>query len=313
MKISSKFVGASLAALGAMSLCAFSSAAVAGSISQPGEIVGYSWAPLPQGLYFADTGSYGNTRSFGDYRGELGVNIPVVVWSTPWDFLGGHIEAYVAAPSVALGLPGPAGSGGDGFYASAIYNPALLVGEAWNLGNGLSVSDFVGGYAPVNNILNQDNWTFNERLGVTYSMNGFTLTGHVIYGITGNSMSNSFGSYGQKVNPDYVNLDLTATKDFGKFTFGVVGFGSWDVSQALGNSVYATGGMQSQFAVGLLGGYNFGPVILQSYLTHDIYSRNYWDAGVIGGRETYETRFWLRVIVPLWNPPAPPAPVLAKY
>ncbi len=307
MKISSKLVGASLAAFGAVSLCTLSGAALAGSISQPGEIVGYSWAPLPQGLYFADTGSYGNTRSFGAYNGELGVNIPVIVWSTPWDFLGGHVEAYVAVPSVALGLPtGPAGP----FYASAIYNPALLVGEAWNLGNGFSVSEFVGGYAPVNNILDQDNWTFNERLGVTYSKDGYTLTGHVILGITGNNLSSSIGTYGQRENPDYLNLDLTATKDFGKFTFGPVAFGSWDLSGS--NKTAPDGSMkQAQFAVGGMGGYNFGPVILQSYLTHDVYSHNYPDAG--NGQEVYETRGWVRVIVPLWNPPAPPAPVVAKY
>ncbi|QXX75249.1 transporter [Methylovirgula sp. HY1] len=309
MRMSSKFVGASLAALGALSLCTFSGTAMAGSITQPGEIVGYSWAPLPQGLYFADTGSYGNDRGAG-YNAELGVNIPVIVWSTPWDFLGGHVEAYAAVPSVALGLPGAG-------YVSAIYNPALLVGEAWNLGNGFSISDFVGGYAPVNNALNQDNWTFNERLGVTYSMNGFTLTGHVVYGITGNSMSNSFtnpvsgfNEYGQHVMPDYVNLDLTAVKAFGKYSLGVVGFGSWDVSGAA--STLLTG-RQSQFAVGAMGGYDFGPVILQSYLTRDVLSQGYYEGGVPGAAKIYETRFWVRVIVPLWNPPAPPAPVLAKY
>lgn len=308
MKISSKLIGASLAALGAMSLCTVSGAAVAGSISQPGELVGYTWAPLPQGLYFADTGSYGNDRSLPTYKGELGVNIPVIVWSTPWDLLGGHIEAYVAVPSVAAGIPGGADLPAlpTGTYLSAIYNPALLVGESWNLGGGWGISDFVGGYAPVDNILDQDNWTFNERLGVTWSGDGFTLTGHLTVGITGDDLSSSWGTNGQHVNPDYINLDLAAWKSFGKFSFGPVAFGSWDISSSVKT---ATSGRQSQFAVGGMGGYDFGPVILQSYLTHDVASENY-DAE---GHEVYETRGWVRVIVPLWNPPAPPAPVVAKY
>ncbi|MGB8277071.1 MAG: transporter [Methylovirgula sp.] len=310
MKISSKLIGASLAALGAMSLCTVSGAALAGSISQPGELVGYTWAPLPQGLYFADTGSYGNDRALGAYNSELGVNIPVIVWSTPWDFLGGHVEAYVAVPSVVAGIPDTAAGPGTGTYVSAIYNPALLVGESWNLGGGWGISDFVGGYAPVDNALDQDNWTFNERLGVTWSGNGFTLTGHLIVGITGDDLSNSWGTNGQHVNPDYINLDLAAWKSFGKFSFGPVAFGSWDISGATKTAL--DGSMkQSQFAVGGMGGYDFGPVILQSYLTHDVAVENYpLDAA---GSKVYETRGWVRVIVPLWNPPAPPAPVIAKY
>lgn len=315
MKISSKLVGAGLAAFGAMSLSAMSTTASAGSITQPGELIGYTWAPLPEGIYFADTGSYGNSRGYG-YKSELGVNIPVIVWSTPWSIFGARVEAYAAVPSVALGIRSTPNT-----YVGAIYNPYANVGLAWNLGNGFGLSSFVGGYAPVNNALGQDFWTFNWRTGLTWSGDGWSLTGHVVLGVTGNNLSTGSGfiagsTFGLKTSPNYVNLDLTATKTIGKWSFGPVAYGSWDIggisfgALPAGTFTYAK---QSQFAVGGLVGYDFGPVILQTYVTHDVAVSNYTGGSVAPFiHNTYETRGWLRVIVPLWTAPAP-APVVAKY
>jgi hypothetical protein len=61
--------------------------------------------------------------------------------------------------------------------------------------------------------------------------------------------------------------------------------------------------LQSQFAMGGLLGYDFGAVILQGYLTSDVYEKNY------GGKDV---RGWARVILPLnvagapFGPPPPP-------
>ncbi|HEY0330740.1 MAG TPA: hypothetical protein VGC77_16780, partial [Rhodopseudomonas sp.] len=57
--------------------------------------------------------------------------------------------------------------------------------------------------------------------------------------------------------------------------------------------------------LGGLVGYNFGPVITQFYLTRDVAESNY---------DGYDTRFWTRVIVPLWNPDASPPhrPLITK-
>ena len=61
---------------------------------------------------------------------------------------------------------------------------------------------------------------------------------------------------------------------------------------------------QSQFAVGGLFGYDFGPIKLQAYATTEVVERNY------GGRDT---RGWLRMIVPVWTPEAAPAtPLITK-
>ena len=121
--------------LGAMALSVASGAAYAGSMTVPGETVGIAiGAPLPEGVYFVDTASFGSARFLGD-SGWADFSIPVVAWSTPWTFFGGRVEAYAAAPVIAYGRTAP-----NTVFNRAIYNPALLVGEAWSLGNGWNFS-----------------------------------------------------------------------------------------------------------------------------------------------------------------------------
>jgi len=62
--------------------------------------------------------------------------------------------------------------------------------------------------------------------------------------------------------------------------------------------------MQSQFAMGGLIGYWFGPVILQGYLTTDVYEKNY------GGKDI---RAWARIVIPLGNPFGPPSGAHVAY
>src|ERR1700757_5429099 len=76
-----------VAAAGALLMCIGIGTAVAGSVTQPGETVGIAaGAPLPQGLYFANTADWGCRNT--DPSSCLGITIPIVTWSTPWTFLG---------------------------------------------------------------------------------------------------------------------------------------------------------------------------------------------------------------------------------
>ena len=242
----------------------------AGSIMQPGETVGLAiGAPLPQGVYFIDTASQGNMRGVDD--NDLFVNIPVLAWSTPWQFLGGRVEAYGAVPSVSFS--------GKVLDYTAVYNTAAFVGVAWDLGGGWGFSNFVGTYIPAGSAkLNQDFWTFNNRSGLSYTANGWDLTVHAIYGATSKDD-------GVKLAPDFVNVDLTATKTFGKLEIGPVAYYSTDLTGVA---------KQSQFAVGGLLGWDFGRFKAQVYGSTDVYTENYAQE---------ETRAWGRLIVPLWNPP----------
>jgi hypothetical protein len=333
MKMKTQLVGAGLAAFGALSLCA--GGAMAASITYPGELVGLALAaPLPEGLYFVDTGTYTNDRAVA-YNSNFFVNIPVIAWSTPWTFFGGRIYGYVAVPSISLTasnvIPPTTINGtfvpGTNVSVSGIYNPAMLVGEAWDLGNHISVGVTVGGYAPISNSLDQNFWTLNVRPSLSYTGEDWTLAANLVVGITGNN--NGFNGIrpvipgdgflnpgGLHTSADYLNLDLSATKKFDKWEIGAVAFGSTDIS-GLSTNFAPNYGRQSQIAVGVLAGYNFGPLTLQAYVTRDVYSHNYRDTCVIApgclGARVYETNIFVRGVVPLWNPPAPPAPVVAKY
>jgi hypothetical protein len=283
-----------LAAAGALSLC-LAAPAFAGSVTQPGETVGVAaGVPLPPGFYAVNTADWG-CRSTKPNDTCVGVDIPVIAWATPWQFLGARLQFLVATPVVEVGVR-------HTNYVAGVYNPFVAGQLAWDLGNGFSFSYALGAYFGVHTDVGFDSDSLNQRFALSYTGNGWNLTANAIWGIQFDSVSNT-------VNPDFLNIDFTATKKFGKWELGPVGYYSTGLS-----SPFAGYLRQSQFAVGGLVGYNFGPVILQAYVTTDVYERNY------GG---HDTRLWTRVIVPLGNPfaaaavdePAYPtkAPVVRKY
>jgi hypothetical protein len=250
----------------AMAAMMLPGAAWAGSVTQPGETIGYAaGAPLPQGWYFADTTDYGQRTP--PSNASAIVTIPLIVWATPYHFLGARAQALVAAPLVGAGTPGS--------YTAGWYNPLVAGQLAWDLGNGLGVSYLFGFYSGVSSSVADHSGSINQRVAISYTANGYNLTANLIYG-------NQISSH---TNPNFLNLDLTATKAFGKWSFGPVGYYSTDTSSPFNGYQ-----RQSQFALGLLVGYDFGPVIMQSYLTRGVTQSNY------GGNDT---RFWLRFIVPL--------------
>src|SRR5260370_36907545 len=123
IQMTSKF--AKLAAASVLSLCTATSA-FAGSVTQPGETVGLAvGAPLPQGLYFVNTGDWGR-RS--DVDVSSGVDIPVIAWSTPWTIFGGRVQFLIAGPVVEVGVHNTT-------YLRGVYNPLVSGQLASDLGN----------------------------------------------------------------------------------------------------------------------------------------------------------------------------------
>ncbi|MDQ2104775.1 transporter [Azospirillum isscasi] len=264
--------GASAAACMTALCMAAASPALAGSVTQPGETIGLAvGAPLPEGVYFVDTFDWGVREGpNGAPDTTLAVNIPVVAWATPAKVLGARVQLLAALPALAVGVQ-------NSDYTSGIYNPFLAGQLAWDLGNGLGVSYLLGVYLPVGNKLGFDSTSINQRLGISYTADDWNLTANTIYGIHTRSESRT-------INPDFLNIDVTATKNFGKWTVGPVGFASWDL-----NKPTSTYEKQSQVALGALVGYNFEKVILQGYLTRTVHEDNY------GGNDT---RAWGRLIIP---------------
>ncbi|GJD76077.1 hypothetical protein CFIICLFH_4327 [Methylobacterium goesingense] len=249
--------------------------AMAGSAAQPGQTIGLpAGAQLPVGLYFVNTSSFG-VRDTRPLDSESNINLPAFVWSTPWTLFGARLNLIAIQPVVASSPRGTP-------YQSGIGQPLLAGQLAWDLGNKFGVSYLFGGYLPIETRFLTQNTSFSHRFAASYTGDGLNLTANLLYGIFIDPVSPQGGVY-----PDYLNIDLTATKKFGKWEVGPVAFASTDLPTRFPGYQ-----RQGQIAVGGLVGYNFGPVNLQAYVTRDIAERNY------GGRET---RGWLRVIVPIYK------------
>jgi hypothetical protein len=289
----------SVVATGALSICMGLSAAIAAPVTQQGATVGVAaGAPLPEGLYFDNTADWGCRDS--NPISCLAITIPVFTWSTPWTLAGARVQFFALTPVIETGVSHTS-------YQASFYNPALLGQLAWDLGNGFGFSYALGAYFDVDQAVAFSSNSLNQRFALSYTGGGWNLTANVIYGIQLDSVTNrpqispcpapfSF----QGCNPDFTNLDLTATKTFGSWEFGAVAYGTTDLTSPI-----AAYQKQSEFAVGGLVGYDFGPLKLQAYVTTDVFERNF------GGRDT---RGWFRLSIPIWKQAVlEPKPLITKY
>ena len=299
-----------LAAAGALSLCT-AVQALAGSVTQPGETVGLNTgAPLPQGWYAINTVDWG-CRNTNPQHTCTGLTIPVIAWSTPWTFFGGRFQLLAAWPAVEVGVQRTSSPVGtlQGDYFNGMYNPAVFGQLAWDLGYGWGFSYLLGAYFDYHSPVAFSDTSLNQRFALSYTANDWAATANVIWGIHTESVTDRaqlspcpasvavVSPTGLGCNPNFINVDLTIGHSFGKWQVAWVGFGSADL-----NSPVFGYQKQSQFATGGLLGYDFGPVVLQGYITTDVYEKNY------GGRDI---RGWARIILPLnvagapFGPPAP--------
>lgn len=270
------------AAVAACFLVAASGPARAGSAAQPGQSLGLPvGAQIPHGVYWITTTNFG-VRDTGPGVTPLNVNATTLAWATPWDILGGRLQLFAAGSYSAVRPQ-------DSDWQSGLGQPLLAAQLAWDLGGDVGFSYLLGGYLPSQTGFAIQTSSLTHRFALSYVGNDWNLTGHLFYGHFLDDRSRSGTVY-----PDYLNLDLTATKKFGKWQVGGVAFASTDLPTGV-----AGARPQGQIAVGGLIGYNFGPVNLQAYVTRDLIDRNY------GGRDT---RAWLRAVVPLYQDKQEAAP-----
>jgi len=273
------------AALGACALAASSTAALAGSELPQGITTGIALgAPLPEGVYDVSIASYG-----GNTGGNLAYAVPVwLIWSTPWQIAGGRIG--FTANSAVADTWAPGGVGTDSWLNSFV--DATI---KWNLGNGWNAGLSAGVYTPSTQVLPEAlgrNYTAFQGYGaISYLAHGWNLSATGIYGSGGGG--NSVSDHWQ---PAWFNLDLTATRKYGKLELGTIAYGSWDVDNIPHGKEpppCTTACKQSQFALGALVGYDFGSFVAQFKVASDVVETN------SGG---LTTRGWITIIKPLWNP-----------
>ena len=271
------------AATAGFAIFASATGAFAGSVLQPGGTVGLAaGAPLDEGVYFIDTSSYGQRTST---PGGLEVNLTQLVWATPFLFSGTRLQFILLQPTASA-----TNTSNDYLYANSTLGAAQL---AHTFGNGFNLSYQAGYRAPEPAGPAFHDGSFEQRGAFTYNAFGFDLTANVINGLF-------YGRTGTSTYPNWLNVDLTATKKFDKLEIGAVAFGSSDISKP--TPAYLK---QRQIAVGGLVGYNFGSFTMQFYVTRDVTEHHYTG---------YDTRGFARLILPLYKAPAaPPAPLRARF
>ncbi|WCS24741.1 transporter [Methylobacterium sp. NMS14P] len=274
--LTSRWVAAAaLAVSAALAAASTATTARAASAAQPGQTVGLPVGDqLPVGLYFVNLSSFG-VRGTLPRDSSTNVNLPTFAWATPWDVAGARLQFFFTQPIAAASSQGAP-------YQSGVGQQLLAAQLAWDLGGDVGFSYLFGGYLPIQTRFLTQSASLTHRFALSYTGQGWNLTANLLYGVFLDTRSPSGTLY-----PDYMNLDLTMTKKFGSWQIGAVAFGSTDLPTGV-----ASYRPQGQIAVGGLVGYNFGPVNLQAYLTHDVVERDY------GGREV---RGWLRAIVPLYQ------------
>jgi len=316
----------------ALSVGMTSTIAQAQTTTVPGEQVGLAiGAPLPEGIYALNTFTYRRTDGRNDP--DTAVNIPVLVWSTPLVPFGGRIELLVAPPTVFAFTRNPAGVANKDISI----NVGTFVGGIWafDLGGNFGVSLLGGVYL---NDLNGDRGSIITANGATatpvlpqlssntyrfgvagsYTGDGWNLTANLTANIY-DSPGRFDGRVGAFIGPirlsDALNFDLTATKTFGNFEIGAVGYGTYnfDISP-----LSAAAGNRGRFALGGLVGYDFKVFKVQAYVARDVVTGSTIPATAFrAARENYSTDGWIRFIIPLYSPAAAvspvPAPLVRKY
>ena len=279
----------------------------------PGETMGVSLdSPLPEGVFFADLETYGRADTQPDLN--VGVNIPVVIWSTPFSFYNNRVEILAAFPFVHFDGAQSAGISDRVGAVTFALGPIL----AHDFGGGLTggVSAFVRTPTPSQNIRSLDLRTATE--GDFRESLQYVIPTGVFSGITLIENAGVTSALGQSnfhgVNDMFAG-DFTIEKTFGKFTIGATGFGNIDIDNRQG-SLLGVNTRQASVELGGLIAYDFGRFSLTGIVTRTVYENQTGVsatlAGLVSGRG-YETRGWVRAIVPLYVAPTAPAPVVARY
>jgi hypothetical protein len=299
----------------------------AGAVTQPGEQVGLApGLPLPEGFYAFDTFSWG--RADRRDAAEVGVNIPFLIYASPFKVLGARIEPVVAFPSVFIDTHAPAPIPNK--EVSTFYTPFLGNIVAWDLGGGFGVSYIAGAYLPYGDrgslglglrgtplIPQASSATLTQRAAATFRGDGsLNLSAILTYNRPFDMHGRFGGPVGAAIGPlplaDQINLDLTATRKFGHFEIGAVAYGYTDLPVNRRDRQFGRFQRDGYVAAGGLLGYDFGRVILQTFVTREIVARD--TVGSAGHRQhNEETRGWFRVIVPFpMAAAAAPEPLIRK-
>jgi hypothetical protein len=311
--------------------------------TKSGITLGASAAPLPVGLYMVDYAFYYGFALTGP--GTTNANAPKgfapegsanLLWVPGWNLLGATYSALFSFPVDSVSVASAPSAGFPGVSYGGVHNSFIApIRLQWNLGDGFFAQAGAGIYVPDGNVsgpLGDSNvgspyYTFQPDFVVSYLKGGWNLTAYTYYELNTKNQKSGYTS------GDIFHADLTATKQFGKWTLGPVAYyglqftadrssATFDsyldaLTQVPGGVHGFNAGKFDQFAVGGLVGYDFGIANLTVYATDDVLARAF--GGNSGTRYLSEIPFnsettsrgWTlfgRLIFPLLAPQAPSSP-----
>jgi hypothetical protein len=285
-------------------------------------------AAPPAGLYYENTAFYtpeapGHGQVAG-FTPDALVEGATVIWSTGWKFLGANVvmvaaQVYFVVNAWPSAEPGPPFTNATHYPAwhTTLVNPLTL---SWNLPNNWYASIGINFWVPdgshYNNTPNPDYWAIEPSAAISYLGDGWNLTAHFVYDINGASAGHT-GPFASTPNAAFgigyrsgqqAYLDLTATKKFGNWEIGPVGYLRWQPTTDRPGSGFScaamaavTGvicGRATDFAFGGLIGYDFGQVKLKLYLTDSVYTKDDFGGLIV----------WTKVAFKIPDLPGPSAP-----
>ena len=267
------------------------------AMTKPGAFIGASAGMPPPGIYMFNqvftyqanlVGPGVNSALGGNTRNgvQAAVDVQGFIFVPGWTFLGATYDALIVQPWVMSDVGQPACIPNCG-SASGMFNTYFVPIElTWKLGtSGFVVKSGFAFYAPTGNIqgpagLNNQGrpfWTFQPELAISYLANGWNLTAFFYEEF---NTANTRDGY---TNGDIFHVDFTATKTFGKWTIGPVGYYYAQVSDdkcpiGVCTAFHRFGTLTdaSRFQVLALGGlveYNFGPASLSVWATQEVLAK----------------------------------------
>jgi hypothetical protein len=297
MKLNSKalFAAAGLAMLALSPANAYEGGSVS---TQPGAFIGASAGVPPPGIYmfnqvFTDQRNFagpGTTALGLGSHNSLHVNDYTAgfLFVPGWTFLGATYDAVIVQAFVDVGIGNPLAQNPTvSNVTSGIFNTYIVPVElSWKLGaSGFAVKTGLGIFVPdgtktgANGLGNVGNpWTtFQPELIISYLGGGLNLSAALYEEI---NTANTVDNY---TNGNVFHADFTATKTFGKWTLGPVGYYVAQVSDdscpvGVCTSHHPLGTLTNAqryqvFAVGGLVEYNFGPASLSVWATEDVLAK----------------------------------------
>jgi hypothetical protein len=304
-------IKALLAAAGVAAFAFSPASAFEGGIQfqqKPGIFIGASAGVPPPGIYMFDQVWTTQQNVSGPVTSVLGkknglqtaVDVQGFVFVPGWTFLGATYDAVLAQPfgMVSVGQPQALVPGQIDMF-SGVHNTYIAPVElSWKLGTtGFLVKAGLGIFVPDgtvqgvtglnipgvtglsnNGFANFGNkyWTFQPEAIFSYLGGGYNLSA-AIYG-----EFNTANQQDNYTNGNIFHADFTATKTFGKWTIGPVGYYVAQVSDdkcPIGtcttlHPLGIVGNTQRYqlFALGGLVEYNFGPASLSVWATQEIFS-----------------------------------------